>query len=52
MLVSSPIAILASPQDRAVVTDPVIRYRPDKIDGRRYHLTATTPQPADKAATR
>ncbi|MGO4612565.1 hypothetical protein AB4305_02850 [Nocardia sp. 2YAB30] len=51
MLVSSPIAILASPQDWAVVTDPAIRYRPDKIDGRRYRLTAITPRPSDTAAT-
>jgi hypothetical protein len=35
-------SILASPLDRAVVTDPAIHYRSHKIDGR-YHLTATTP---------
>lgn len=50
MLLSSPIIILASPRDRAVVTDPAICYRPDKIEGRRYHITATTPQPANQPA--
>lgn len=50
MLLSSPIIILASPRDRAVVTDPAISYRPDKINGRRYHVTATTPQPAGQPA--
>lgn len=50
MLLSSPIIILSSPRDRAVVTDAAICYRPDRIDGRRYRITATTPQPADQPA--
>ncbi|WP_327097693.1 hypothetical protein OIE68_02095 [Nocardia vinacea] len=50
MLLSSPIFILASPRDRAVVIDSAICYRPDKIEGRRYHITATTPERADQPA--
>ncbi|MEU7629630.1 hypothetical protein AB0C34_06540 [Nocardia sp. NPDC049220] len=48
MLFSSPIALLASRRDWAVVTDATIRYRPDRIAGHRYRVTAKTPQPTDK----
>ncbi|MEV4238136.1 MULTISPECIES: hypothetical protein [unclassified Nocardia] len=50
MLLSSPIIILASPRDRAVVIDSAICYRPAKIAGRRYHVTTTTPERADQPA--
>ncbi|MBB5915743.1 hypothetical protein BJY24_004655 [Nocardia transvalensis] len=44
MLVSSAIRILAgSPHEWLVVTDPVVRYRPDRISGRRYHVTVSIP---------
>ncbi|MEU7765700.1 hypothetical protein AB0B25_11325 [Nocardia sp. NPDC049190] len=48
MLFSSPITLLASRHDRAVVTDAAIHYRPDRIAGHRYRVTAETPQPTDK----
>ncbi|WP_433715080.1 hypothetical protein ACQP2U_14285 [Nocardia sp. CA-084685] len=50
MLLSSPIIILASPRDRAVMIDSAIRYRPDKIEGHRYRITAITPERADQPA--
>jgi hypothetical protein len=51
MSASGRITIVAGPHDRAVVTDPAFRYRPDKIEGRRYRTTATTPDPPQKPAT-
>ncbi|MBB5917570.1 hypothetical protein BJY24_006482 [Nocardia transvalensis] len=44
MLISSAIRILAgSPHEWLVVTDPVVHYRPDRIPGRRYRVTPSTP---------
>ncbi|MFC9435332.1 hypothetical protein [Nocardia sp. NPDC057030] len=41
MLVSSPIITVAGRDDRPVMTDTAVRYRPDHIQGRRYLVTAS-----------
>ncbi|MBF6171551.1 hypothetical protein [Nocardia blacklockiae] len=52
MLVSSAIRILAgSPQEWIVVTDPVVRYRPVRVAGRRYLVTAARPTASNGSGT-
>lgn len=43
MFVSSDIIMRQSPSDAIVVTDPAVRYRPIRVRGRRYHVTARAP---------
>jgi len=47
---SSPMILVAGPDDGAVVTDPAIRYRPIRPPGRRYRIAVTAPLPADRPA--
>lgn len=45
MLISSGIRIMAGdPGEWRVITDPGVRYRPEWIGGRRYHVTASIPR--------
>jgi hypothetical protein len=41
----SPITLVACPEDRAVVPDPAVHYRPQAIHGRHYSPTPITPEP-------
>ncbi|MBB5916600.1 hypothetical protein BJY24_005512 [Nocardia transvalensis] len=52
MLISSAIRILAgSRQEWVVVTDPVVRYRPARVAGRRYLVTASRPTASNGSGT-
>ncbi|WP_024805175.1 hypothetical protein [Nocardia sp. BMG51109] len=45
MIVSSGIRMLSGdPEDWIVITDPVVRYRPDRVKGCRYHITTSVPK--------
>ncbi|MBF6331736.1 hypothetical protein [Nocardia transvalensis] len=44
MLISSEITMVEAPDDRTIVIDPAIRYRPERIKGRRYHITTSAPR--------
>lgn len=43
-LFTSGIKMVGSPNDSMVVTDPAVRFRPDRIIGRRYLITTSAPK--------
>ncbi|MGW4242538.1 hypothetical protein [Nocardia sp. NPDC004722] len=44
MQVSSTIMTVETRHDRPVMVDPAVRYRPERIRGRRYLVTASAPR--------
>ncbi len=45
MATSSEVTMVASPADRAVLTDPTVRYRPAQVKGTRYIIKVNPPEP-------
>lgn len=45
MPTSSEATMVASPSDRAVLTDPKMRYRPTHVRGGRYTVRVDPPEP-------
>ena len=48
---SSPMIFVAGPDDRAVVTDTTIRYRPAPVRYRRYRVAVTALRSVDRPAS-
>ncbi|MGQ4598553.1 hypothetical protein [Nocardia sp. R6R-6] len=44
--ISGSIILVASHLDCSIMPDPMVRYQPEPIAGRRYQLIPVTPRPA------
>jgi hypothetical protein len=47
---SSEVTMVANSSDRAMLTDPTVRYRPVQVKGTRYIIKTEPPEPRQSAA--